>query len=87
MTPTPRLHPDDGPAPARGDWSLYAWVPIVLAVACIRAARYHVSGALYAAAERVNPAPALSEDQHDALSARIMRAVGACEGRDRGGAT
>lgn len=103
--PAPRLHPDPAPDPAtddgRGDWSWYAVMPIIFAVAGVRGAvrwlRWHVAGWLYAAADAVNAEdeyvwPLATPEARAALTARIMRKVEAEAARieaerDRGGAT
>lgn len=89
--PTPRVHPPLAPAtdpvPERGDWSLYLWVPIVLAVACIRALRWRLAGWLIALGCRVAPDAPDDPARHDRIAEGIAAAVGSASVGDRGGAS
>ena len=84
--PAPRLHPDPAPDTG-GDWSLYLWLPIVLAAAGVRWLRWHLCGAAYRLGDALNDAPPLDPERQDVVGQRIMGGVEADAVRGRGGAT
>lgn len=58
--PAPRLHPDPATDPApdtSGDWSWYAVMPIIFAVAALRWVRVRVGVALIDLGARILPEP------------------------------
>ena len=75
--PTPRLHSQPDPAPERGDgdWRLYLWVPVVFAVACIRALRWRLAGWLIALGCWIAPDAPDDPARHDRIAEGIAAAV------------